>query len=151
MRWSASRPLHMTQTNGKTESHNKTPTVRLHHYVAEYKRDWNIFKQLLTYVYNTQLNRSTETTSFILVLSRHLPGQTTFGRSYALLTDAKHARARLALRYILLYRVATLQEKTDKKITTAQHRYKDHHDCRVCADTRLGPGQRVYVDHSPLT
>ena len=38
---------------GQTERYNSTLIARLRHYVAERRRSWDAFVQLLTYAYNT--------------------------------------------------------------------------------------------------
>ena len=55
----------MGKTNGSTYSGQ-----RLQHYVEEHQRDWDEYIQPLTFAYNTQVYRSTETTPFDLVLTR---------------------------------------------------------------------------------
>ena len=62
------------QTNGQVERFNKTLAARLRHYVAEHQKDWDEFVQPLTYANNMQVHRSTGTTPFDLVLSRHPSG-----------------------------------------------------------------------------
>lgn len=47
--------------------------VRLQHYVAEHQGDWDVFVQLLTYAYHTNLYRFMGTAPLILMILRHLP------------------------------------------------------------------------------
>lgn len=60
--------------NVRTERDNMTIIARLQHYVAENHADWNEYVQPLTYVYNTQVRRSTKFTPFYVVLSRKTAG-----------------------------------------------------------------------------
>lgn len=76
------------QTEGKAEQLNKTILTRLRHYVAEQQKDWDTFDKPLTYVYNTQVYRSTYQTRFSLVLSLHLPGPTMLKAGGALPADS---------------------------------------------------------------
>ena len=57
------------QPNGQTERFNRTLVQRLRHYAEEHQRDWDDYVQPLTFAYNTQVHRSTETTPFDLVLT----------------------------------------------------------------------------------
>lgn len=67
-----------TQASAQVERFNETIVTRLRYYVATHQRDCDLFVQPLTYVYDTQVYRSTNTTPFSLVLTRHPPGPTTF-------------------------------------------------------------------------
>ncbi|CAN8070204.1 unnamed protein product [Agarophyton chilense] len=62
------------QTNGQVERFNHTLVSRLRHYTEEHQTGWDELVQPLTYSYNLQVHRSTQTTPFDLVLSRHPPG-----------------------------------------------------------------------------
>ena len=62
------------QTNGQVERFDKTLAAKIRHYVAEHQKDWDEFVQPLTYAYDMQVHRSTGTTPFELVLSRHPSG-----------------------------------------------------------------------------
>lgn len=48
--------------------------ARLHHYVIEQQIDWDQFFKPLKYAYSVQVYRSTGTTPFSLVFSRHTLG-----------------------------------------------------------------------------
>ena len=62
------------QKNGQAETFNRTLATRLRHYVSEHQRDWDDYVQPLTYAYNMQVHKSTGTTPFDLILTRHPPG-----------------------------------------------------------------------------
>ena len=61
------------QTNGQAERFNRTIVAAIRNYVSDSQRDWDEWLGPLTYAYNTQVHRSTGTTPFDLVLSRHPP------------------------------------------------------------------------------
>lgn len=58
------------QINSQAERFNHTIMTSLRHYVACDQQNWAIFVQTLTYAYNTQVHRSTNTSPYSLVLSR---------------------------------------------------------------------------------
>ncbi|CAN8063813.1 unnamed protein product [Agarophyton chilense] len=62
------------QMNGQVERFNHTVVSRLRHYTEEHQTGRDELVQPLTYYYNLQVHRSTQTTPFDLVLSRHPPG-----------------------------------------------------------------------------
>lgn len=59
------------QANEQTERFNKTIAQCLRHYVEENRPDWDLYVQPLTYAYTMQVHKSTGTTPFDLILSRH--------------------------------------------------------------------------------
>ena len=59
--------------NGQAERYNRTILAMLRNYVNEYKTDWDRYATALTYSFNCHVHRSTNTTSFNLVLSRPPP------------------------------------------------------------------------------
>lgn len=117
-----------TQENNQAERYNKTLITRLRNEVAESQRDRYIFVQPLTYRNNLQVCCSTRTAPFSLVLSRHLPGQTTFDRPSASPRDARTSITPASLRSRLLHRFLVLQQKSNKKRIVVWRRYKDYHD-----------------------
>lgn len=56
------------QTNGKIEQYNRSLAMGQPQYVSEHQRNWDMYVQLLAYVYNTQMHRATRTSSFNGVL-----------------------------------------------------------------------------------
>lgn len=107
--------------------------------------------QVLTYSYNTHVNRAAWTTPFRLVLSIHPPVPASFDHASAFLIDVNNAREPAMLGSNLLPRIYMMQQRTDKKLIVAQRRHWDHHvRCiRTTAPFRLG--QLVYVDCPPLS
>ena len=61
---------HHPQTNGQTESFNRTTLSPLRHYVADNQQDWDQYINALTFAYNTQAHRSTNLPPYKLVLSQ---------------------------------------------------------------------------------
>lgn len=62
------------ESSRQVERFNKTIITHLKQYVTEHQRNWAKFVQPLIYMYNTELDRSTITSPYILALSRQLPG-----------------------------------------------------------------------------
>lgn len=105
---------------------------------------------MLPYACNTQLNRSTEKTPFSLVLSRHSPGPTNFDRPSSLPSDADDATGRAVHQSKPIHCNAFRRQKTEKDLTAAQRRYKDHHDRRLEVTATSRPGQWINVEHTAL-
>ena len=61
------------QANSQAERFNRTIIAAIRNYVSDSQRDWDEWLEPLTYAYNMQVHRSTGTTPFDLVLSRHPP------------------------------------------------------------------------------
>ena len=112
------------QTNGQTERFNKTIMERLRHFAADYQTDWDLYIQPLTYAYNMQVHRSTGTTPFDLILSRHPP-------SIAIRDvpqdseDVPDRTDTVAFKRYLLRRVRKVLARASARNTAAQQRYKD--------------------------
>ena len=136
------------QTNGQAERFNRTIVAAIRNYVSDSQRDWDEWLGPLTYAYNTQVHRSTGTTPFDLVLSRHPP---------PLLVEqdmldhrptecARDRRARMSqAKQEFLYRLGKLMSKARGNLTKTQQRYKRNFDARVRARLRnLEPGSYVY-------
>ena len=133
------------QTNGQVERFNKTLAARLRHYVAEHQKDWDEFVQPLTYAYNMQVHRSTGTTPFDLVLSRHPKGILT--ESVGQLPEGTaNAGSPAAVKRNTLNRLRYALSRAKVKLTKAQLRYKLDFDRRVRTLVRVEPGQMVLVD-----
>lgn len=61
-------------TNDQVRRYNKALVSRLWMYVVGNENNGEIFLQSLTYAYDDQIPRSTDETSFLIILSWHLPG-----------------------------------------------------------------------------
>lgn len=146
-----SQPRMSSLDQGQAERYNRILISSLPNYVAEHHFDCNILVQTLTFAYNTEVNRSTGTIPFSLVLLRDLPGPITFDRLSALLKATNYATARSVLWFLLLQRIPLMRDTTEKNLSTMQRRYKNRHDYGVCPVTSFIPGQRVYNDCTPLS
>lgn len=100
--------------------------------------------------YNDQINCLSASAQFTLVISRHPPGLRTFNRLSALPTQAKHNTAPFMLNARMLHNFAVMEEKSDKKLTTAHRWYKDHHHCCICAIACFKPGVGFYAGRPTL-
>ena len=135
------------QTNGQAERFNRTIVQRLRHYVAEHQTDWDLYIQPLTYAYNMQVHRTTGTTPFDLILSRHPPNIISGDVSTAVpddLPDEDLSTAKLKKRILRDLQKGLEQAKT--RMTKAQKRYKDDFDKNVHKTVTVQPGDYVFVD-----
>ena len=136
------------QANGQAERFNRTIMAAIRNYVSDTQRDWDEWLGPLTYAYNTQVHRSTGTTPFDLVLSRHppppwveedmfehVPGERTRGRR-ARVSQAKQD---------FLARLTEAIAKARKNLLRTQQRYKKNFDARVRSKLKdIRPGAFVY-------
>ena len=135
------------QTNGQTERFNRTLVQRLRNYFKEHQRDWDDYVQPLTFAYNTQVYRSTETNPFDLELTRPpnglvLPGaapQDTGSNREDPRTPVQYKRATLR-------KLRDAIDRARMKLTAAQKRYKDDFDKMVRFRPVIVAGDFVYVD-----
>ena len=133
------------QTNGQVDRFKKTLAARLRHYVGEHQKDWDEFVQPLTYAYNMQVHRSTGTTPFDLVLSRHPSGILTESVGH-LPEGTTNARSSAAVKRNTLKRLRYALSRAKVDLTKAQQRYKHDFDRRVRTLLRVETGQMVFVD-----
>ena len=140
------------QTNGQAERFDKTIATRLRHYIEEHQRDWDAYVQPLTYAYNMQVHRTTGTTPFDLVLTRHPPGiavnEPAAGAQQTVpdvnMTPAMFKRMTLRrLRHVLTEARSTM--------TQAQQLYKANYDRQVRFFPTFKPGDAVFIDRPPRT
>ena len=101
--------------------------------------------QPLTYAYNMQIHRSTGTTPFYLVLSRHPSGILT--ESVGNLPEGTvNVGSPAAVKRNTLNRLSYALSRAKINLTKAQHRYKRDFNKRVRTLLRVEPGQMVFVD-----
>lgn len=103
----------------------------------------------MLYAYNAQVLRSTSPTPFNLVLSRQPLEPVMFSTSSALPTDTYHETHPQVLRKQLLIQIQALQFRVDDRLRTAQNRYKQKHDPKVCRIQPFTSGQTVFFN-TPL-
>ena len=136
------------QTNGQAERFNRTIIAAIRNYVSDSQRDWDEWLGPLTYAYNTQVHRSTGTTPFDLVLSRHPPPL--FVEQDMLEhrphEHARDRRARLSQAKLeFLHRLSDVMAKARTNLAKTQRRYKKNFDARIRARLKdLQPGSFVY-------
>lgn len=107
------------QCNGLVERYNETIASRLCQYLASHQRDLGLFVQHLTYVYNAQVHRSTNTTPFSLLLLRQTPGPATFDTLSALPAAAYHETHPQTIRTQILHRIKVLRSRVGNRLRTA--------------------------------
>jgi len=64
------------QTNGQVERYNRTMATQLRSYVADDPSRWDELLPVITMAYNSHPHRSTDITSFELVIPRRIPNLT---------------------------------------------------------------------------
>lgn len=137
-------------TNGQVKRNNKTILTRLRHHVADHQRDWDLFVQPLSYVYNTQLHRSTNTTEFSLVLSPNPAGPAPFVKDSALSSDTYCPIEPQALQAQLLARIKALHAQVNIRLASAQSRCKWDLDKNIKRTSAFAPKRLVFIKQPPL-
>ena len=137
------------QTNGQAERFNRTLGTRLRHYVTEHQRDWDEFVQPLTYAYNMQVHRSTGTTPFDLVLTRHPPGIAVSIPTSAVPPDRHVEPTTAQMKRITMRRLREVLARASEKLTHAQAQYKRQFDKTVSEPPTFLPGEEVFLDRPP--
>lgn len=116
------------------------------------QRDWDIYKQSLTYDFDRQVNRATNLLLFSSTISQQSPGPTKLDYPIALLTDVTRTTSTNFLRARLSHWLSTKTHDVPKGMKTAQHRYKDDQERGVCnATKRIEVGQYTYLDRPTMT
>ena len=136
------------QANGQAERFNRTILAGLRNYVSESQRDWDEWLEPLTYAYNMQVHRSTGTTPFDLVLTRHPPSllmEEDLREHLPQASPSTSSRRIASAKKEFLARFATLMAKARANLKRTQLRYKRNFDSRVREKLRnLKPGSYVY-------
>jgi len=129
-------------TDGK---YNQTLEKRLRHFVNEHQSDWDLYVQPLTYAYNDQVHRSTGTSPFSLVLTRHLPS--TIIETTATGTDRLNdIKTTQSVRDNIIKRMSTMFDKTDRRMYMAQQNYKRNYEKSVREIVQYKVGDYVFID-----
>ena len=139
------------QSNGQTERFNKTLVQRLRHYVEEHQANWDIFVQPLTYAYNMQVHRSTGTTPYDLVLTRHPQPITVRDEESrtAIPQSEPDDPTPAQMKRIILRRLRVALQSARIRMTEAQKRYKQNFDKSVRFTPQFKAGDYVYIDRPP--
>lgn len=115
------------QANRRAKRLNRTIVTRLRHYVAEHQRDQALYVQRLSYAYNTQAHRHTNTSPYTMVLSRHPPEprlmHTTLSAVSNLITSNLQQMRRQTKA-----RLATSRTRVNTHQWKSQARYKSGYD-----------------------
>lgn len=112
------------KTNGQVEQYNKTIVTCLCHYIVENQRDWDMFIQPLTHACSTQVHRSTNTTPFSVVISRHPPGPAMLPEKRVLHTHVSQETTIQATRLALQERINELRARADKHARASEQQYR---------------------------
>ena len=136
------------QTNGQAERFNRTIVAQLRNYVSESQRDWDEWLGPLTFAYNMQVHRSTGTTPFDLVLTRHPPSmlmEEDMREHFPQKILPKQSERISNAKKDFLQRFERLMQKARANLNRTQLRYKRNFDARVRARLRnLRAGSFVY-------
>lgn len=60
-------------SKGQTERYNKSISARLQRYISHHKTDWDLSTQPLTYYYDKQVHKTTDTSQFWISLTKQFP------------------------------------------------------------------------------
>ena len=137
------------QTNGQTERYNRTLVERLRHYVSDHQKSWDEYVQPLTYAYNIQVHRSTGTTPYSLVLSRHPPNPSIESFPTVVPTDSDESVSINEMKKRVLLRFAEAIKRADTRSTTQQAQYKRYFDRAAQVAPAYEAGQYVFVNRPP--
>lgn len=105
---------------------------------------------MLTYAYNSQIHRSTDTSPFSLVLTRHPPSSAVKKKQTTLADDStRNPNSAKNVRIRLLRQLFTMVAKTDKKLNKSQDAYKRYFERNVRFVLSFDPGHTVFVEKPP--
>ena len=97
--------------------------------MEEQQHDWDDYVQPLTFAYNTQVHRSTETTPFDLVLTRPPSGLIPTGTvPQGAGTHREDPRTPVQYKLATLRKLRDALDRARTKLTASQKRYKDDFD-----------------------
>ena len=144
------------QANGQAERFNRTILAQLRDYVSESQRDWDEWLEPLTYAYNMQVHRSTGTTPFDLVLSRHPPSllmEEDLREHIPRESSPTRSERISSVKNQFLTRLEMLMQKARANLNRTQLRYKRNFDARIRRRLQnLKVGSFVYreiAEHPP--
>lgn len=116
------------RTNAQSERFNRTIITRLRHFIAEHQRNWDIYVQPLTYAYNNQVHRCTNTSPYSLFLSRHPPGPSLLRATTDTPITGKSESSPQMIRRTIQAHILALRAKVDAHLRKSQARYKRDYD-----------------------
>ena len=129
------------QTNVQVERYNRAILEMLRNYVNEHRNDWYRYATALTYAYNCDVHRSTDTTPFNLVLSRP-PPEFSLQNSVKLLAPPKAEQKNDYAR-----RLDGAIQMAYSRLMKTQQRYKRDLDKRIKKIKRnIREDDDVYID-----
>ena len=136
------------QANGQAERFNRTIVAAIRNYVSDTQRDWDEWLGPLTFAYNTQVHRSTGTTPFDLVLSRH-PPHLLVEEDMLEHVPHEHARERRVrvsqAKQSFLAKLSGVMAKARDNLARTQRRYKKNIDVSICERLKdIRPGAFFY-------
>lgn len=135
------------QANGQIERFNKTLVQRLNYYVEEHQKDRNVYFQSLTCAYSLHVLRSTETTYFSPVFSKHPSGLVMIRvTSQERDTAAEESTGPVQCKRGILRRSRIVLAHARWKLSAAQPRYEGDFDRKVRFHPKIKAGGSGSVD-----
>lgn len=121
-------------------------------YAANHQRDCHLFGQPLTYAWKTKFYRSTNSTLFRFVHTRHTFGPTTFSTLSLFQADAYHKSYPYDLRAQLVPQIYVLQWSCQNRLCSVQALQKQYFDAQVCSSKLSSQDSRFTLRnlHTPL-
>lgn len=119
--------------------------------VADHQRGLGQYVQPGTYAYNFWTHRSMNTTSFFLILCRHLTGRKIIDSHSTLPSNFYKVTSTLALRTQLLEKLDTIESNVSGTLQEQKLHYKRYFGNKVRPMPKFQLGQVVSVDRLPFT
>jgi len=126
------------ETNGQTERYNRTLVSALRKFVADHPRSWDMWIDVVTHAYNTQVHTSTGVAPFELVTSRPPP-------TMWVETDGGIPESPRLTEIRWLRNLRLLVESTRNELQKQQARYKANFDARIANAILPQDGDWVYI------
>lgn len=139
------------QTSIQAERFNKTILTQLRNYIPEYQHNWDRFVQPHTNTFSTQVNRSTNTTLYSLVLAQQPPVLKVLYASSTVPTNAHGEPSTQSLRQQLEIRMQAIRTRTDAHLQEPQKQCESDYDRCVCKISTFHPGDLVFIDRLSLS
>lgn len=109
-----------------------------------------LIRSPLSYAYNVQINRSTETMPFSLVLSRQPPGPTTVDLANLIPNDMTDPSQTQSFPVDFSPSWTSLVRKMDEKLESAHDTTSASSDKTLRRMLQVRPAQQVFVDRKPM-
>lgn len=136
--------------NGQAELYNRTIFTRPQRYISDHQRNWDLLVQPLTYTYNTQVHKSSNTSPYRLVLSRHPSGPSLLTTTTSAPKVDMNETSSQAIRNLIEKRILKLYAKKVFHVRKSRARKKADYDTRVREMPTYILGCYVFTDNPPI-